>query len=625
MKATIRCLFITALATAVSAFIFLNPASSEKGDPSPPDELEYPVVLIHGLGEGPGAAAFGKLEEYLEDYYFDVEVMDFNSYKKHKLAEDKDVGELGILAAVFGMEIKKILKQYNTDKVHIVAHSYGGLIAQAFILNYGEEYAKRKGGKYEGQVDKIVYLQTPFYGTTYDADTLQQLVAQTDYGPYLKQVPMLRTLTPGSDWIYNMHDKLMADNIYKDYDGVDAVTFVSSEDEVISNMTTGILGAFMWKGDTHPFHRYRIFGGRFGKYCHTSNPLSQTDPKSKSLAYIEEIADPNFIGIASFLDNGRNWRKVGLTLLDRLGFMMFKYDNAKGFKVIDEEDILLKFKKKATEELTGAKPAVKRGQYAEPFFNELSRVYVFTDLPPGTYQVTCKNQHKEDLQVDVELEDGLHAAYLYDPKKNELLEAGRKVFGDLGGLFSIDEIQITKANTYQSGITGLNTNGFEIEFEISGCPGSNWPEYDKMVILSLSNGSGSYSVYNGRDNGSRVEIVARNAGNPTHGNKVHLNLGVDKDKDGHLDDEDFEEHKEGHVEWTLTNNVKLRIFTASNGECVAQVWVNGQFIFDITKSKPYWNPNPQIHIGGHVIHEVYKPPIGATIRRLIVRNITAPY
>ena len=90
MRAFHRSEILFATVIAALAMMFVCPAMAQEREVQPADELDYPVLLVHGLGEGPGEEAFGNLEELLETYYFDVEVMDFNSYANNDLADHRD-------------------------------------------------------------------------------------------------------------------------------------------------------------------------------------------------------------------------------------------------------------------------------------------------------------------------------------------------------------------------------------------------------------------------------------------------------------------------------------------------------------------------------------------------------
>lgn len=172
MKTSAKYLTLAFAAIAAIYFAFFSVPEDAAAVDYSTDPLSYPVILVHGLGEAPGDATFGNLQSYLEKFYYRVDVMDFSTVSKIKNITTKvkkaKRGELDHLAAALAHKIERVRKQRKADKVNIIAHSYGGLIVQAYLLNYGADIDKAKGG-YKGKVSKVVYIQTPFYGSKADS------------------------------------------------------------------------------------------------------------------------------------------------------------------------------------------------------------------------------------------------------------------------------------------------------------------------------------------------------------------------------------------------------------------------------------------------------------------------
>jgi pimeloyl-ACP methyl ester carboxylesterase len=614
MKALLRtAAFVVFSVVAISIYL-LSPAATEKDTKAlPADELDYPVLLVHGLGEGPGEAAFGKLQDLLEKYYFDVEVMDFDKYRKQtKLVNHKNGDFLKVMAALLGMEIRDVLKKYNTDKVLIVAHSFGGLIVQAYLLNYGEEFAKKKGG-YDDNVAKVCYIQTPFYGSTADPDTIKALVDDTDYGAFTNTVAMNTILEPGSEMLFDMDERLRSKNIYVESDlptCINAATFISADDEIVEE-PYGLLSAFMVKGSTTTFHHYIVFDGKFGHYSHSTDPLSAVD-KMNSLAYVENLDDDNFLAIASFLDNGRNWRKIGFRTIPTEGIVMVQYQKKPGFNNVTLSDVTLTLKKKITSGTPTGK-IITAGH-----FNETTQTFVFSGLTPGIYTLAVKNPKQKTLEAEVDLDPSDLMSYSYDPKEHKLYEGGAKYSPISHALFYRDEIEFTSLDQEElwAPLPGLNTNGFVIEFDSSNGDMS----YDKGDMFAFYNADGRQDDW--RWNGGRLELNYRSS---KRNGCVTLYIVADIDHDGayHRENGEYEISEvksDAGFDWDDPHHVKVAQYTL-NGKAHVDVWVDGKLIVSVTEIAPYYNPNPIISFGGRYHGSGYVSPEGMFLRNVVIYNL----
>jgi hypothetical protein len=85
-------------------------------------------------------------------------------------------------------KIQRQMKRYGFKKVHIVAHSKGGLVAMWWLLRLG-------GSEY---CDRLITLGTPFKGTW-----LTYLAILTPLGFFFKDVWQM---APGSDFLIELHE-----------------------------------------------------------------------------------------------------------------------------------------------------------------------------------------------------------------------------------------------------------------------------------------------------------------------------------------------------------------------------------------------------------------------------------
>ncbi|WP_367134996.1 esterase/lipase family protein [Saccharothrix sp. HUAS TT1] len=125
-----------------------------------------PIVLVHGIGDN--RSAFAVLSGALRRRGFGV-VHAVNYSVLTALT-----GDVRQAAALLGEHVERICEQTGSDRVHVVGHSLGGLIARYYV--------QRLGG--DARVRTLVTLGTPHGGT---------LTA------YLLPTPLTRQLRPGSD------------------------------------------------------------------------------------------------------------------------------------------------------------------------------------------------------------------------------------------------------------------------------------------------------------------------------------------------------------------------------------------------------------------------------------------
>ena len=611
MKSFIKALSVSAVALVAITFVIMGNASSEQGTVRPADEIDYPVLLVHGLGEGPGEAAFGRLEEYLEAYYFDVEIMNFNVTKINKLKNHKAADNMGVLAALLGKKVKAMLKQYNTEKVHIVAHSFGGLIVQAYLLDRGKEFDK-KNGEFNFDVDKVLYIQTPFYGINGNEETIEQMALDTDYGDYTRPGQMVKDLKYGSNTLFSLDSTLRSYNVY-DFD-VDAVTLVSDADELVSPRS-GTLPHFTQEFAN--FKKYRIISG----YSHSAHELSGGSKNTKkSLAYVERLGQANFVFISSFLDDGRSWRRFPGNL-DPNGMLMVKHDG----KSVAEGDISLQLKKKY--KAAGANKKIKPNQNVTPVYNSETAIFTFEALPPGKYEMSAKNGGNtvtEEIEFIVPTTKYSQLSYSFDTKENEFM-VGDGTQGKLNGIYTLDELVYKNNNSQHRNdpVKGLDVEGFEVTCTTEGALEET---FDKGRVFIFYNNNGS-AASSWNQNGGRLEIQIRGSnvhnGDAVHVGKIAMLACVDNNHNGVLEhgfSEDYEIKSNARYDWKLKHQLKLKV-EYKNNTTLFSLYVDGKLIDSFDLAGKYYNPNPYISFGGRRFDVDYFAPKGLKITRFVIKNL----
>lgn len=582
------------------------------------DPLTFPVLLVHGLGDGPGEATFGELQSYLEKFYFNVEVMDFSTVAKVKTITSKvakaKFGGLDHLAAALGNKIERIRKQRKVEKVNIVAHSYGGLIVQAYLLNYGADIDRAKGA-FKDNVSKVVYIQTPFYGSKADPEYLLSLAQETGYDVFLNPKKIAETMVEGSEWIQKMDEDLRINNIYRD--GIDAITLTSADDEIVTPQNSTLEG---FNKKIYDHDRYRVYKG----FPHSTNLISMENAPENatgSLAYVNSLTAQNFVAISSFLDNGKRWRKTGRDSLEDDAYLMVKYEKEAGFPTLAKSDVTLTYK--------GAVPGSRRLKGTKTptvLLNEETRTFIFSGFVPGTYTLKIKNSKNDGVDQEFIFEEKDQIGFHYYPTKNELFEGDHKINSNLKGLYVLPQFTITDLMSENLAVplTGL-TNNFDIELKFTGAQNT---QFDKGRIFVIYNDLGS-NASGWNQNGGRLEVQLRgwkvHNGDLIHAGKIALGAVFDKNKSGALDDsggEWFEGKGEDKSnDWKLDkHHVLVRVRYDGSVGRVTLIHNNIQ-VATHEFSGPYYNPKPVLSIGGRRHDVDYQAPIGAVITDLVIRNV----
>jgi hypothetical protein len=125
-----------------------------------------PIVLVHGIGDN--RSAFAVLSGALRRRGFGaVHAVNYSVLTAL-------TGDVRRSAALLGAHVERVCEQTGSDRVHVVGHSLGGLIARYYV--------QRLGG--DSRVGTLVTLGTPHAGTL---------------SAYLLPTPLTRQLRPGSE------------------------------------------------------------------------------------------------------------------------------------------------------------------------------------------------------------------------------------------------------------------------------------------------------------------------------------------------------------------------------------------------------------------------------------------
>lgn len=164
------------------------------------DKDQIPVIMLYGFFSS--RRSLTVLERLLTNRGF--QVMSFNLGGSLGVFFTRGVQET---AAFIDRKIRRQIQRHGFEKVHIVAHSKGGLVALWWVLRMG-------GYKY---CDKVITLGTPYKGSY-----LTYLGLFTPLGFFWQDLWQMR---PGSKFLRDLHNSNPPDNltIYNAYSNRDRV------------------------------------------------------------------------------------------------------------------------------------------------------------------------------------------------------------------------------------------------------------------------------------------------------------------------------------------------------------------------------------------------------------------
>lgn len=189
------------------------------------DSKDYPVLLIHGLASD--TSSWKQFPTYLENRGHDVFVMDFDAWEGLPFA-GRQLKDYRYLAALIARQTAEIRSITGKPKVNIIAHSIAGLAVRAYIAGLGEKIETR--GRYSNDVNRVVYLDTPFFGVANTDKNFKTMLKDTDWGVFLDSNYIFNTLRGVGPDLMEIHDSFMASRAAAD---VEELTVYSEQDNVV--------------------------------------------------------------------------------------------------------------------------------------------------------------------------------------------------------------------------------------------------------------------------------------------------------------------------------------------------------------------------------------------------------
>jgi pimeloyl-ACP methyl ester carboxylesterase len=581
---------------------------------------DFPVLLVHGLGEGPGEHAFGNMKKFLELLYFNVEVMDFNAYNGTDLG--KNPASATILpgqAAALGMKIKEMKAQYGVSEIHIIAHSYGGLVTQAYLLNLGE-HADAEGGIFEDDINKLLYIQVPFYGTNYNETKLRTLAAKTNYGAFWKTDTAMDVLKVGSIYLSHMHYMLTMENAYEKY-GIDYLHISSDTDEVVEPIY-GNLNTFSM-GNSNRFFLMKNF-----------NHSSSSEEGTNTIANVDRFLSKDFLSLASALSNGTSWEEFVTVPTYNKSLVINHYTANNNLKDTD-----IKLKDPSGKELNGK------------FYYDWSLETWELDSA-GTYTAFFRNGSapggSQTSKVNVEI--GKVYLNTYFPSKKSIQMNGStvkgshsgsmdfgEVYGYMGGgggpdgaIFYAAEFKYplgqTKGAIATALLPGLQTGNFYIEFGVKDLPVARSKDRMFIPLATITDQSTLGKPDDPRWNGGRISIQTFGEVGDFRYGMVNVHWGSDYDGNGYIRYADHHEFTEWRVQtglnWSQPRHVRFEFRRTEGINVNAKMIIDGKVI--AMREAGFRCAKPMLVLSNFWFAEGYldtQNPDGATLTDLAVGNL----
>jgi triacylglycerol lipase len=156
--------------------------------------LGYPVLLIHGYGCNSG-------------YWNDISKIFTKKYISHHAIDLEPIfGDINDYVPLVHRAIETLCQESSSDKIIIVAHSMGGLVARAYLRDHGMQ-----------RVVKVITLATPHHGTALasygiGANCRQMHTKHGESSQWLRQLAATESKAVRAMFtsIYSYHDNIVS-------------------------------------------------------------------------------------------------------------------------------------------------------------------------------------------------------------------------------------------------------------------------------------------------------------------------------------------------------------------------------------------------------------------------------
>jgi hypothetical protein len=262
-----------------------------------------------------------------------------------------------------------------------------------------------------------------------------------------------------------------------------------------------------------------------------------------------------------------------------------------------------------------------------PVINKSSPACTFYNLTPGLYSFRARDESGRTIQREVSIGSTTPLLkHFFDvvPESTSLIRFITSAGS--ASILTIPTLTFTHSDRELTSVSlaGLDVEAFDVEFSIEDLAIEQYERIRPVVLLD----SQACQAAGWNLNGGRLELTIIGAkaqiGSSVNAGKAMIGLALDTDGNGKVDGgSEFRECTSTQAfDWTAKHLIRLQMEKSVTG-CKLVLFIDGDQKCTLESTNGYINKSPVVSFGGRKFDEHYSAPAGATITRLIVRNLPA--
>jgi pimeloyl-ACP methyl ester carboxylesterase len=196
----------------LTTFLLACTTSPKRWPAQDQDLPRHVVILVHGIGGN--KSHFGNMEEALRQHLNSLDTRfryDVINFEYDTANETKTIFD-------FALSLDEFIKTNTaaSDKISFVAHSQGGLIATAWVLNAADQVADYQASAKVSDVISFTTLATPYWGAKISKiGNIVKILTNEYKVPFKVGRQQLKDMSFGSNFIYWLRNKLSRPNLFE--------------------------------------------------------------------------------------------------------------------------------------------------------------------------------------------------------------------------------------------------------------------------------------------------------------------------------------------------------------------------------------------------------------------------